>query len=562
MCVMTLTGCNIFVRDDYAYYSQIVASVDNMDFSMEDLELYFSLFNGQNYISQYNMSTEEAYRQVLSNMIDRRLITNALLNGDDFKELGIAGEEFDKAYKADIMTDVYEQINKDLKVYVDAILDERGQLVPDEEEEEDSEDEESTSIYEHTTKDEWNTNFRETTDDEGHWALGVVYDSYLPKEIVVPEFVFKCEDESVKSEAWSRYISYLQITANRHGRFGQTEAELFADRVQQQYEISREQKIIDVFQNYYKSTAKVNLAKYVATYKQKYEEAYSKYRNDTVNTTTNDNHYASYKSDMGGNPQDIYYHIDNAYTSVAHVLISFSTAQKQMITAWKNDNDYVTESATDEDKAKLQVYLEQLAGTNGENITCFYTDDNGKEATKSASAIYAEILDAVNPESRTLTLYDKADRFEPFVYKYSDNNGGSQNANFGFVVPVNPDDGNNNLVDQFANGARDLFEENPNGGNIKYVISEYGIHIIFSFGGVKNFVSHNQLDNVDAKLLWNTRVYPMTSKSILDVLAENDGSLDGSERLQDMLTDEKIKLKQAGKEITVYDYRLESLWNI
>ena len=70
-----------------------------------------------------------------------------------------------------------------------------------------------------------------------------------------------------------------------------------------------------------------------------------------------------------------------------------------------------------------------------------------------------------------------------------------KNASFGFVVPVDEADGDNNLVEQFADGARTLYSQNANGGNMTYVVSEYGVHIIFNLGGVRNIIDPISIKN-------------------------------------------------------------------
>lgn len=112
LCVFTLAGCNIFQRNDALFYEQVVATTNDYTFTVEDLQQYYTLFGGSNYVSNNNMSLEEAYKTVLDNMIDRKIMVEEIISKG---YLDVGETKFDEAYRDDIYYDVYEQINNNLR---------------------------------------------------------------------------------------------------------------------------------------------------------------------------------------------------------------------------------------------------------------------------------------------------------------------------------------------------------------------------------------------------------------------------------------------------------------
>lgn len=539
LCLFTLTGCNLFVRNDAKYYSQIVATYGDESFTMEDLETFASLYssNYENSIS----STEELYKQLLDDMINRKIMCDWIVDNGYVDYNGIA---FDVAYKEDITREVYDQIRTELETYEEAVRKEQGIV----DEEEDTEDTEDSKTEEEVFESEYE---RDLTSDT--FKLTFKYDDFAPDMTPAGEFYQIGDDPVFNAEVWSRYIRDLETDAKRKGKKDLTELGLFNARKEMWYEILREQKIINVFTNKYLSTAVVNTDSAVTAFTTNYNNDYQKYNIDTNNATTNANHRAAYIEAMADSPESIYYHIDDTFVQVTHILLSFDdyiTADGGLIDQWKEANNYPTEdgaTATEEQQQKLQAYLDSLVST-------IKTEDG-----KTVSEVYALVKNAVDSQ---YSLYDKADAFNDYIYDYSDPNSGSQNATFGFVVPVNEEDGDNNLVSQFADGARDLYLENANGGNVKYVVSEYGVHILLNLGGVRNIIDYNALNGsgITAEKLWETRVYPLSTKSYFDALVTSFNQPDSNTALDNCLSDAKIEMKKNGIEIKTYYYRMESLW--
>ena len=538
LCLFTLSGCNLFVRNDAKYYSQVVATYGDVTFTMEDLLNYDTVF--RNNYTNYNLSTEELYKQMLNDMIDRRIMTDYIVASG---YLNYDGMTFDQAYKEDITRDVYDQIRQELSTYEDEVRKELG--IEEDEEEGEEEDTNAETVFES----EYERDYSADT-----FTLKFVHEKVEPDLTPAGEFYQIGDDEEFNRAVWTKYIKDLETKASREGKKDLTELGLFNARKDMWYQIMRQQKIIEIFTAKYMSEAVVNLEGATTSYRDNYLNDYKKYNIDTTNSALNEAHRQAYIAAMAESPESVYYHIDDTFVQVQHILLSFDegiTGDGGLIDQWKTSHGYPTDDTTtptDKQKSELQAYLDSLVST-------IITEDG-----KSVDVLYNTIQTAVMTQS---TLYNKADALNDFIYDYSDPNSGSQNASFGYVVPVDEADGDNNLVEQFADGARTLYSQNANGGNMTYVVSEYGVHIIFNLGGVRNIIDPISIKNngISAQKLWETRIYPLSEKSYFDELANSSFTQpDSSTELNVRLSNAKIEMKEKGIEITTYYYRMESLW--
>ena len=139
------------------------------------------------------------------------------------------------------------------------------------------------------------------------------------------------------------------------------------------------------------------------------------------------------------------------------------------------------------------------------------------------------------------------------------------NSEFDYVVNLDT-----NVTDQmvipFADGVRELdtMYGGKGEGSMKWIISSYGIHIIFHDGNVKNIVDESTINN-DAKLLeilCNTYTTPDSNKSIFnyiyDTLKLDDSTYNNL--TSQMVANARTQLKQQNIVIEYYVNNYKDLY--
>ena len=97
------------------------------------------------------------------------------------------------------------------------------------------------------------------------------------------------------------------------------------------------------------------------------------------------------------------------------------------------------------------------------------------------------------------------------------------NSEFDYVVNLDTDV-TDQMVKPFANGVRALDKSNggEGEGSMSYIVSEYGIHIIFHAGNAKNLINENNINNVNDKdllrILCTNYTTPESNKTIFNFI--------------------------------------------
>ena len=151
------------------------------------------------------------------------------------------------------------------------------------------------------------------------------------------------------------------------------------------------------------------------------------------------------------------------------------------------------------------------------------------------------------------------------------------NSEFDYVVNLDTNV-TDKMVKPFANGVRAL-DASSNGedgewlnatnggegaGSMDYIISEYGIHIIFHAGNASNLIDYNMLNNDEEllRLLCTTYTTPESNKSIFnmiwDKLAVDSSAYDVKSQAD--INTIKTRLAGQGVEIVYYEDNYKDMW--
>ena len=276
----------------------------------------------------------------------------------------------------------------------------------------------------------------------------------------------------------------------------------------------------------------------------------------------------------------VYYHVNsgNEYVNVKHILVNFSDAQKEAIKALNKEfgiaNDY---SEQDEAKKQNATYKAKLDKIVAQTTSTFEMDgeEHTWNALNSINGQYS-VWEYVQSKVTGSTLKERAEQFNELVYIFNDD-GGFMNSEFDYVVNLDTEV-TDKMVKPFANGVRAL-DTSSNGedgewlnateggegaGSMDYIISEYGIHIIFHAGNAANLIDYNMLNN-DAellRLLCTTYTTPESDKSIFNMIWDKL-DLDSSaydEKSQADINTIKTRLAGQGIEVVYYEDNYKDMW--
>ena len=134
------------------------------------------------------------------------------------------------------------------------------------------------------------------------------------------------------------------------------------------------------------------------------------------------------------------------------------------------------------------------------------------------------------------------------------------------------------IILPFANGVRALDESSKGeqgkwlnateggegAGSMDYIISEYGIHIIFHAGNAQNVIDYNILDNDEEllRLLCTTTTTPESNKSIFNMIWDKldvDGSAYDIKSQADINTI-RTRLADQGIKFVYYEDNYKDMW--
>lgn len=572
LCLVCLTGCSWLEIDRYKYYNSIVVSIDNKNFYKKDLIEAFSNY-GYQYYEQYSMTLEDSVNKTIESMIDRWLLLQEVANDPtgayDISEKEakeIKQQAFD--YMRESVYSYESKIRKewDIEVEVDSassgttesLRTAETEYTPSTEYEivENGDGTKSLRVYRVESDEE----------DEGTLLDEDLATSENWEDIHFDKTRLKSVDQKIANEAWTRYVKSLQDSAKGEGRNTDEKAVLLHEE-NRLIELIRNNLYLEKYEKAYKSKLDIDTQQVLDYFKEQYLAQKQKY----------DASIATYHTDMkNASSNYIYYHpiekfSGNEYVRVKHILINFTDLQKEQISQLKSDYG-ITDDNSEEDEERKQnpQYQQRLQNIVNKTTSKFeMKDESGNTVTKEWNAlvtgdnennVYEYVTDYVSAGS---TFEEKCRRFNELVYVFNDDTG-FMNSEFDYVVNLDT-----NVTDQmvkpFADGVRSLDTSNggEGEGSMKYIVSEYGIHIIFHAGNVGNIVSEDALQKDEDLLrkLCTTTTTPESNKSIFNFIYDKLASDSYDAMTEGTITTARTELKKNGIVIHYYVNNYKDLWS-
>ena len=130
------------------------------------------------------------------------------------------------------------------------------------------------------------------------------------------------------------------------------------------------------------------------------------------------------------------------------------------------------------------------------------------------------------------------------------------NKDFAYVVNLDT-----NVTDQmvkpFADEARRLQKEVGVGAMSEPILTDYGYHVMFNLGPVKNVVSYNDINNLTWEALYNVKTQPSSEKTLFHL--EYDAINSNSNKVSAILTSKVADLTAEVEVIKYWEKRYLTL---
>ncbi len=560
LCLVVLTGCSWLKIDNNKFYNAIVASVGDKNFTKRELVTAYNSY-GYQYTENFGYSMEDAINYTIGSMIDRWLLLEDIKANPAY---ALTDED-----KLDIKADVFKYMQDSVFSHEEQVRKEWGITVDTETSEDDKEEGLRKSETEYTPKTYYDEGvvYRVETDEEESGMLRdetITLDSHFNKSMQI------VTDKKVSDEAWTRYIKALQDAAESEER-DTAEDKVLLHEENTLTETMTNNKYLEKYKLAYYDNLPVDTDAILSYFR-------TQYNKQRTNFTANKSLY--HKAMENANSEYVYYHVNsgNEYVNVKHILINFSEAQKEAITSLNSQfgisNDYSDE---DEVKKADPVYKAKLDKIIAQTTTTFEMDGEEKtwNALNSTNNDYS-VWEYVQSQVTGSTLQERAEQFNKLVYIFNDDEG-FMNSEFDYVVNLDTSV-TDKMVKPFANGVRALDESSKGeqgkwlnateggegAGSMDYIISEYGIHIIFHAGNAQNVIDYNILDNDEEllRLLCTTTTTPESNKSIFNMIWDKldvDGSAYDIKSQADINTI-RTRLADQGIKFVYYEDNYKDMW--
>ena len=501
--VPLLAGCDLVTLNQGKYLSETVAQWRDVKVTKEDLIRTYNNYGNSTYDSSGEV-TKEGIERTIDLLVKRAVLVQYLISDDNGPVVTLT-----MAQQNEIWQNVYDSINSSIRSVEDDLrLDDDASLSDTTTESDEDSDVSEYSAYKSTYTLEQDSNgdyyLQKVTEDatvenvsKALYDTNAVLTTSEKANIAYTNFKNNYLNYTDKSGYTDRALSkYLNnLIRNEDGRGLSTEPkEAFLREVERIYKIYYDNEILTVFQEQFEDNTSITVDMVQAKFKELYDSQKEQYTLDS----------STYKTNMQSTSTTSYYNPSsdvNNWFEVYHLLVGFSDEQ-----------------TTELDNLKTML-------KNGEIILDEYNKAiaNVKNATIATNRFtgetmpYSQLLQEVQKALDSLDSTEaKIAKFREFVYAYSTDTS-SITAENGMYIPL--DSSLDNMVEEFADASRELYNTKQKGAISDYVETQYGFHIIMYTGDVANVVYTDNTNALMAKLD-STLLNNITNKTMLDKVIE------------------------------------------
>lgn len=520
-------GCDLFTRNDAAYYNQIVITADYSDGSKIEINRkdYLTAYNnyGANLINSYGYTEEKAQEATVDALLNRKILLK------EAKRVAQTPEGSSVALSTpetkELLYQTYSSMISNARSYESKIREDWNIPQLDTMEQETTKSAVKYEAYEKQARPVYDA-------ETGKYRILLLDDDSTPVrdktfadiDAIYNAFIEETKNntaDSIAREEYRRYLASLQTSQKILGtKFN--EEQLIKEEIKRIYNNLEENEYITKYQEYKQDN---NGYSYITVSQvlQKYESMISSSK------FIYDNDLTAYNEAVLGDLSKVNYFVNDNYFYVAHILIKFDEAQelayKELETQSNAGQGYII-SEEYYNQQKNEIYSNIKA-----NVRDTQTGEIVSERTVKASDVLKEVQVALANAS---TQEQKDLAFRELMYKYNEDDG-IMNAKYPYVLGTE----NSKMVEGFTNASRELNTAGTYGSVSGLVESEYGVHIIyymgkctnpFTFGadGTINLKADYTIDNgsyeqktSDVLKLDETYLNNLNNKTIFDLVYES-----------------------------------------
>ena len=541
MLVVVLTGCSTFRVDKVQYYNEVLAKVGEDKITRFDLINAYNSYGYNTYVSQSGQTVKEALTSTMETLVQRKLVVKYAK--DNLDKYLLSQYEVKKLYR-DTLDSLLESL-ADNKATARRIYNL-------EESETETTNEENTESYKLS---EYNYEKRvEVVDGQIKYKnLGVekdineiepsLADNYIinhndySQDAIVKQLLHQFEHEfyeNTNNEDAETYkkvcdkaieltcnnlINYEYYLREDGKKLSTNQYDLLYRLVERTYESQLESAYITKVNSVYLANETLSNDSVINAFKALYESDYAKYENNP------EAYYEKITSTGSSDAELIYYtpNSDAEFGYFLHVLLPFG----------------------DEIEAKLkdlEAKREDLYGDNDElykaaqmnlvyQIVCAQRTTEEVRDTETGELLHEEgitlegkvtVQDVLDEYAEDVT---DLETFKKFMFKYSTDNAtltADMPYVIGYEIETN-DDGEeevveySTMVDNFTNEAIRLMRENQRyTASNEYILTNYGIHLLYYVGPVENQISKQDIGKLTVEKLDSAILNKATGETYLD----------------------------------------------
>ena len=308
--------------------------------------------------------------------------------------------------------------------------------------------------------------------------------------------------EGLAQRAYSKYITKTKKSREEYKTLSNDE--VFEKEYNRIYKIYEKNKYLTLYQSHIENNAEIDLE----MIKDKYIELV---KNSAFTYALDEK---GYNSKMQSSSNEVYYQpFGEKYIQVAHVLLGYNDSQIAELKKLKSD---LSQGYIDVNEYNLKVNNLASSIKVKNNL-----DEDASE--KTVEEVFTEISGALNAcgndnGKRVKTFINFIEKYNTDPGMLSAINGQTQYYTINLDTSVT-----DTMVKEFADASRELYSVDGSKDYTIYakpVLSEYGYHIIFSVGTVKNDITLSNINNVTISYLYETDAMQGTNKSLFDKMVE------------------------------------------
>lgn len=527
MLMVVLTGCSTFSIDKVKYYNEIVAKVGDQNITRFELVNAYNNYGYTNFVTQEGQTEKEALLSTANLLVERKMlvqyakdnlskyslseyeINNLLTNTIDYlhqsfednlttarkiyglKEVESSVEEEESPTSQIKLSDYKYQKRVQIKdgniSYIDVDTD--GEII------------------DYALDSSYIINFYNRSEKE---IINAIYDKFIEEfyynENNEDEELFKKVCDKAIELSCNNLINYEYYLREDGKRLSTNQKDVLIRYIERTFTSELESAYISKVSNVYMQEEQLSNESIINAYKALYESDYARYNkdidayNDSIITT------GSAESEL------IYYNPNSnaKFGYFLHVLLPFNNMENDL--NWLKDHKMMY---TDEEYQALQLeYINQIT-CQQRTIKEEYVDD---------TLVYEEgiVLDEQVAIKDVLQEYNSKvtdlNSFVEFMFKYSTDTA-TLNADMPYVIGYNTitDETYTTMVESFTNEAVRLMKSNQKYTMAnEYIISSYGVHLLYYVAPLVNQIEYSSLSNVTVQQLDSAILNPATGETYLD----------------------------------------------